>query len=410
MKSSVHHQTDSSQTARTFAEIASLLESEESRDERVRRVLDSCHHLVPYESCALLLGPSNDPTLFTIPEAATAMRADLQSSLLDVLRVVEGDSDIEPSAIGSSHLVLPLIGADRIVGVLRVERQDTYELHHVQLLSAVASQLGTYLVMAELKNRERRAQEVLRIQTAQFEVLLNQAPLGVYLVDADFRIRQMNPTALLVFGDIPSLIGRDFDEVIHILWSKDYADEIVERFRHTLETGEPYVVPERIEERRDRGVREYYEWRIDRIPLSEGRYGVVCYFRDISAQVLAREAIAESESRFRLLANTMPQLAWMADPTGWIFWYNQRWYEYTGATPEQMEGWGWESVHDPEELPKVLERWRESIFTGRQFEMVFPLRGSDGVFRPFLTRVTPLYDPYGKVVRWFGTNTILRST
>jgi signal transduction histidine kinase len=70
-----------------------------------------------------------------------------------------------------------------------------------------------------------------------------------------------------------------------------------------------------------------------------------------------------------------------------------------------MEGWGWQSVHDPVELPKVLERWKASIATGEPFEMTFPLRGADGVFRLFLTRGFPLKDAAGRVVQWFGTNT-----
>ncbi len=70
-----------------------------------------------------------------------------------------------------------------------------------------------------------------------------------------------------------------------------------------------------------------------------------------------------------------------------------------------MEGWGWQSVHDPHELPMVLELWRASIATGQPFDMVFPLRGANGIFRPFLTRIMPLKDDAGKVIRWFGTNT-----
>jgi PAS domain S-box-containing protein len=95
----------------------------------------------------------------------------------------------------------------------------------------------------------------------------------------------------------------------------------------------------------------------------------------------------------------------MANADGWIFWYNQRWYEYTGTTPDQTEGWGWQSVHDPDALPRVLDRWKGSIASGEPFDMVFPLRAADGVFRPFLTRVMPLRDRDGKVARWFGTNT-----
>ena len=105
------------------------------------------------------------------------------------------------------------------------------------------------------------AEEALRQRTAQFETLLNEAPMGVYLVDSNFRISAVNPMAKPVFGVIPDLIGRDFDEVIHILWAKDYADELVRRFRHTLQTGEPHITLESGERRRDRGVDEFYGYR-----------------------------------------------------------------------------------------------------------------------------------------------------
>ena len=120
----------------------------------------------------------------------------------------------------------------------------------------------------------------------------------------------------------------------------------------------------------------------------------------------ASEAAAEDASRrFQQLANSIPQLAWMARPDGWIYWYNDRWYAYTGTTPEQMAGWGWQTVHDPEELPRVRERWQLSLRTGEPFEMEFPLRGADGRFRVFLTRVVPFRDVTGTIVQWFGTNT-----
>jgi PAS domain S-box-containing protein len=116
------------------------------------------------------------------------------------------------------------------------------------------------------------------------------------------------------------------------------------------------------------------------------------------------------ERQFRTLAESIPQLAWMANPDGHIFWYNRRWYDYTGTTFEQMEGWGWQSVHHPDELLKVMERWQASIATGEPFDMVFPLKGGDGVFRPFLTRVMPVLDDEGRVTRWVGTNTDITET
>jgi PAS domain S-box-containing protein len=126
---------------------------------------------------------------------------------------------------------------------------------------------------------------------------------------------------------------------------------------------------------------------------------------DITARMHAEKALREREDQFRTMANSIPQFAWMAHADGSIFWYNRRWYDYTGTTPEQMEGWGWQSVHDPAVLPKVLDRWRTAIGTGQPFEMEFPLRAADGRFRTFLTRVQPMLDSQGGVVRWFGTNT-----
>ncbi|HEX6037283.1 PAS domain S-box protein [Longimicrobium sp.] len=123
------------------------------------------------------------------------------------------------------------------------------------------------------------------------------------------------------------------------------------------------------------------------------------------AEHRARAAAEESERQFRLLAESIPQLAWMADETGSLTWYNQRWYDYTGTTWEQMRGWGWRSVHHPDELPGVEARFRRAIQAGEPWEDTFPLRGADGAFRRFLSRALPLRDEAGRIVRWFGTNT-----
>jgi len=129
-------------------------------------------------------------------------------------------------------------------------------------------------------------------------------------------------------------------------------------------------------------------------------------FNEMLIEIQKRDsALQESERQFRSLADSIPQLAWMGEATGELFWYNRRWYEYTGSSPQQMLGWGWRSVHDPEQLPAVMEKWKRAIETGEPFDMIFPLRGADGTYRDFLTLASPVRDDKGNVARWFGTNT-----
>ncbi len=113
----------------------------------------------------------------------------------------------------------------------------------------------------------------------------------------------------------------------------------------------------------------------------------------------------EDEARFRLVADNIPNLAWMAEPDGAIYWYNQRWHDYTGTTPEQMAGWGWRAVHDPAMVEGVTDRFKGAIASGEPWEDIFPLRSAAGEWRWFLSRAMPVRDEAGRIVRWFGTNT-----
>jgi PAS domain S-box-containing protein len=143
-------------------------------------------------------------------------------------------------------------------------------------------------------------------------------------------------------------------------------------------------------------------------PIRDSRGGITGaskIARDITERKAAEEKSRESEQSFHAMLDGIPQLAWTAEPDGSIFWFNQRWYDYTGTTAEQTKGWDWQKVHDPEILPLVLERWKTAIADGTPFEMEFPLLACDGHFGMFLTRVMPLKGANGRVVRWFGTNT-----
>jgi len=127
--------------------------------------------------------------------------------------------------------------------------------------------------------------------------------------------------------------------------------------------------------------------------------------RDIAARGLAEDALREGEERFRNLANNISQLAWMADEKGAIFWYNQRWFDYSGTTLEEMVGWGWQKVQHPDHLQRVVDKISRCFQKGEVWEDTFPLRGRDGNYRWFLSQAVPIRDSEGKVLRWFGTNT-----
>ena len=128
--------------------------------------------------------------------------------------------------------------------------------------------------------------------------------------------------------------------------------------------------------------------------------------RELERRVAERtEELRESESQFRSLANSIPQLAWMANPDASVFWYNQRWYDYTGTTLDEMKGWGWKRLHHPDHVEAVARKFQNSLAAGEPWEDTFPLRGKDGNYRWFLSRALPIHDVNGKVVRWFGTNT-----
>lgn len=202
----------------------------------------------------------------------------------------------------------------------------------------------------------------------------------------------------LCLDDVSQVIGRSWIE----FWSGEYR----ERARAAVQaaasgsTGSfvgPYPV-----QGRDR----WWDVVVSPIRDAEGRpESLLAVSRDITDRFEAEAKLKEGAQQLEQLANAIPQLAWMSEPDGHIFWFNEGWYRYTGKNLEEMQGWGWKSVHDPEMLPKVVERWQHSLATGEPFEMDFPLRGADGVFRWFLTRVNPLRDAQGRVFRWFGTNT-----
>jgi PAS domain S-box-containing protein len=133
-------------------------------------------------------------------------------------------------------------------------------------------------------------------------------------------------------------------------------------------------------------------------------------FNHMAAQVGESRALIEArEAELRTLANTIPQIAWMADADGNATWFNERWYEYSGLTPEQDSSSIGTTIVHPEQREDVRTAWNASLQSGDPFEMETRLRGKDGSHRWFLTRVAPVRSVDGRVARWFGTSTDIQA-
>lgn len=137
---------------------------------------------------------------------------------------------------------------------------------------------------------------------------------------------------------------------------------------------------------------------------AEGRVlGLVGVSRDITEEKKLEEALRESERRFRTMADNIAQLAWMADGSGRVFWYNKRWFEYTGMTFVDMQESDWTVVHHPEHVDRVVQSFFRCVEQGEVWEDTFPIRAVDGTYRWFLSRAVPVRDGRGEIVCWFGT-------
>ncbi len=122
------------------------------------------------------------------------------------------------------------------------------------------------------------------------------------------------------------------------------------------------------------------------------------------ARAVARETVERNtEARFRMLAEAIPEIVWTAIPGVGIDYYNRRWSEVTGLTAEQTLGWGWKQAIHPDDLPAALENWMVARRSGECLQAEYRLRTESGDFRWFLVRAAPMRDATGQVVKWFGS-------
>ena len=198
------------------------------------------------------------------------------------------------------------------------------------------------------------------------------------------------PLDRIIGHPIADVLGPEVVEALRPYFERALAGEVVE-----YEAPLPYGTGSRI---------MHVRYEPDRDP--DGTVtGWFATIQDVTERTLAERELRASEDRLRELANHIDQIVWTCDERGTPTWFNQRWYEFTGAMPSEMKGVGARGFHHPDHVERVAEGFQRAVAGGEPWEDTFPLRSRTGEYRWFLSRAVPIRDDSGRVIRWFGTNT-----
>jgi PAS domain S-box-containing protein len=237
----------------------------------------------------------------------------------------------------------------------------------------------------------------------ELQLLYETAPVGLAFLSPDCRYLQINKRLTEICGiSVADHIGRSVRDTV-----PQVADQVEHIVQTILRTGEPITGIEINGQRPDDSNTERV-WVTYWHPLKDSGgdiLGINVVAEEITERKRAEAALAESESRFRELADNMSQFAWTADASGERTWFNKRWYDYTGTTLEDVEGTKWQKFVRPDHIERVNTRIRESHESGKPWEDTYLLQGWEGDFHWFLARAMPIRNENGDVVRWFGTST-----
>ena len=259
------------------------------------------------------------------------------------------------------------------------------------------------MLVHDLSER-KRYEEILARNERVLSELIEKAPFGVYIVDADLRIVRMDEQSQIgVFRNVQPVIGRKLEEAMQILWPEEVAAKIVARFAHTLSSGETFKSKEFIERRSDVPAVESYEWEVHRIVLPDGRFGVVCYYFNSTPIRRAESLVRESERRFRHMANHAPVMIWMTELDGACSYLSKQWYDFTGQTEEEGLGTGWLEAIYPEDRIAAQQISSAAYERREEFRLEYRLRRHDGAYVWCIDAAAPRFDSDGAFLGYIGS-------
>lgn len=253
---------------------------------------------------------------------------------------------------------------------------------------------------------QRRIDEKLREQGEWFRVTLGSIGDAVVTVGTDGRLTFLNPVAEHLTGwRSADALGRSIHEVL-VLRDEITGEEAENPVDRALAAGETMAMANHTLLVRHDGSHLPIEDSASPIRDAGGRIvGVVMVFHDVTEKRARARELARSEERFRLVSEAVPSLLWSTDAGGNPDYLNDRWYEYTGQTPETALGEGWLDALHPEDRDRVFQVWERSVKSGETYEISYRLRSAEGDHRWFLARAVPLKDREGRISRWYGSST-----
>ncbi len=257
------------------------------------------------------------------------------------------------------------------------------------------------VVIQENVTEALEADRALREREAELASVFEATPVGIALLDRDWRFVQINASLARMNGKtVAEHLGRHITEILGPRGEKVY-----EQVGKVLSTGEAVRDLEVVSKPDDPGPPWAYLAHFVPVRSQSGEvFGVCCVVADITARKQLEEALRQREAEFRQIADRLPHLSWVTDRTGMDLWFNARWYAYTGATEAESLADVWQFFH-PEDAARARAAWQRSLETGEVYQVEYRCRRHDGVLRWHLGRAEPVRDEQGRILRWFGTCT-----
>jgi PAS domain S-box-containing protein len=349
------------------------------------------------EGEALILRVVNDTALQLIGKTEQEVK---NRSLLDIIPELTSHFDTFRSVFETG---IPYVGNGLEIKFQKNGKEDTgyYDLNFKPWHGSDGNIKGVMVVCVDVSENIRSKRKIEERERL-YEAITQNTPDLIYVFDLDKRFTYANEALLKMWGlSWEESKGKSLLEIGYEPWHAEMhereIDEIIINKKPIRgEVSFPHATL---------GDRVYDYILVPVINQLGNVESIAGTTRDITELKNTQKDLRESEEHFRTFGNNIQNLAWIADGDGDIFWYNQRWMDYTGLTFDEMKGWGWQKVHHPDHVDRIVALSKIFWKSSEPFELTFPLRRHDGEYRWFLTKAAPITDESGRTYRWIGTNT-----